>query len=102
LQAQLNSPRDKSHPLRAASSVGSLVTEFWQAPDEARFNQRTIAAVRNCSEALLERERWAGTSGPPFIKDGRRVQYRKLDVVKWLNGHQTFRSTSEYPEPQAA
>ena len=31
---------------------------FWTAPDEALFAPSVIAAVRNVTPALLERERW--------------------------------------------
>jgi hypothetical protein len=36
---------------------------FWTAPDEALFAPSVIAAVRNVTPALLERERWQ-RSGP--------------------------------------
>ena len=77
-----------------------LVATFWTAPDEALFDQKTIAAVRDCSESLCERDRWAG-KGPRFVKQGRLVRYRKSDVVEWLNSHQTFSSTSQYSETRA-
>jgi hypothetical protein len=85
---------------RVEVPASQLVREFWGAPDEALFNQRTVAAVRDCSEALCERERWNGT-GPSFMKTGGRVKYRKADVVEWINRHRTFSSTSEYPAQAA-
>jgi hypothetical protein len=70
------------------------ITEFYSAPHTALFNQITIAHVRDCSTATLERDRWAG-GGIPFIKIGRSVKYRKADVVQWLEQYQAQSSTSE-------
>ena len=70
-----------------------LLAEFDGAPDWALFNQKSVAAIRNCSEALLERDRWAG-GGIPFVRDGRSVRYRKADVVTFLNRHKTAISTA--------
>ena len=70
-----------------------LLVDFEQAPDTALFNQQTIAAVRDCSTATLERDRWAG-SGIPFLKFGRSVKYRKSEVLTWLSTHASRLSTS--------
>ena len=78
-----------------------LVAEFWVADLEALFTQVAIALALNYSEAWCERQRWAGT-GPPFLKIGRRVLYRKRDVLEWLAAHQTYHSTSEYSEAHGA
>lgn len=66
--------------------------EFWQAPNEALFNQKTIAAIRCCSTSTLERDRWAG-DGIPYIKVKHKCLYRKADVVNWLKQHQLQTST---------
>jgi hypothetical protein len=71
-----------------------LIEEYEKAPDSALFSQETVAAILDCSEATLERERWVG-SGIPFIKVGRRVRYRKSDIQLWLNGRSSFRSTTQ-------
>ena len=68
--------------------------EFEDAPDSALFNQENIAFVRDCSTATLERDRWTG-NGIPYIKIGRAVKYRKIDVLTWLAQHQPQNSTSE-------
>lgn len=60
-----------------------LITEYQLAPDEVLFSQITVAALRNCSIATIERDRWAGT-GVPFIKMGGLVRYRKIDIQNWL------------------
>jgi hypothetical protein len=70
------------------------LAEFNSAPDTTLFNQTTIAHVRDCSIATMERDRWAG-GGIPFIKIGRSVKYRKSDVLQWLEQYQTQNSTSE-------
>ena len=37
-----------------------LIHEFYAAPDQALFSQKTLCAVLDCSEALAERKRWQG------------------------------------------
>lgn len=71
-----------------------LLNEFESAPNSTLFNQNTLAAVLNCSTQLLERNRWAGT-GLPYIKIGRKVLYRKSEVLDFLQRQQVYRSTSE-------
>lgn len=68
--------------------------EFYSAPDSSLFNQITVAQVRDCSKATMERDRWSG-GGIPFIKIGRSVKYRKSDVLHWLDQYQPKNSTSE-------
>jgi hypothetical protein len=75
------------------------LSEFYSAPDTALFNQNTIAHIRDCSPATLERGRWAG-GGIPYIKIGRAVKYCKRDVIAWLEQHQSQNSTSEMPAIQ--
>lgn len=70
----------------------ALIKEYESAPDNALFSQLTIAAIRHCSLATIERERWAGT-GIPFIKFGRLVRYRKVDIQQWLAKHRVVCST---------
>ncbi len=70
------------------------IAEFESAPDNALFNQETLAAIRDCSLATIERDRWAGT-GVPFIKMGRAVRYRKSDICAWLARYTPFQSTTQ-------
>jgi hypothetical protein len=72
------------------------LAEFDSAPDTSLFNQRTIASIRDCSTATLERDRWLG-GGIPFIKINRTVKYRKFDVLIWLAKYQPQNSTAESP-----
>jgi hypothetical protein len=53
-----------------------------------------IAAVLSCSTQLLERNRWAGIS-VPYLKIGRKVLYRKSDVLGFLQQQKVYRSTSD-------
>lgn len=71
-----------------------LITEYESAPDSALFSQETVAAIRDCSLATIERDRWAGT-GIQFIKIGRLVRYRKTDIRTWLENHKSFNSTAQ-------
>lgn len=71
-----------------------LIHQYEQAPNSALFSQETVAALLDCSLALIERDRWAGT-GIPFVKIGRMVRYRKIDINTWLGGHESFQSTSQ-------
>lgn len=75
------------------SSRTYLLNQFVSSPDDTFFNQLVIAAVRDCSIATMERDRWAGT-GVPFYKIGRSVKYKKSDVLDWLNKYQPQQSTA--------
>jgi hypothetical protein len=84
----------------ATPAENSQNNEFWHAPEEALFKQGPVARAITKSEAWMERARWAG-SGPPFLRIGRNVVYRKADVLEWLKRYPTFSSTSGYPQGQA-
>ncbi|MDF1647054.1 MAG: helix-turn-helix domain-containing protein [Legionellaceae bacterium] len=71
-----------------------LINEFESAPDATLFNQNTLAAILNCSTQLLERNRWAG-QGVPYLKIGRKVLYRKSDVLGFLQQQKIYHSTSD-------
>lgn len=79
--------------MKPQTSRIDLINEYEQAPEWALFSQLTVAAIRDCSLATLERDRWAGT-GIPFVKMGRLVRYRKSVITAWLNMHQSVSSTS--------
>lgn len=69
-----------------------LTEAFWQAPSEALFTQKTVAAVFGLTEAWCERMRWCG-GGPAFVKLGRSVRYRKSDLVAWINSREMKSTT---------
>lgn len=71
-----------------------LINEYEQAPDWLLFSQETVAAIRDCSLATIERDRWVGI-GVPFIKMGHLVRYRKSEIRKWLDQHISLQSTSQ-------
>lgn len=79
--------------MKKQSSRIDLINEYEQAPDWALFSQETVAAIRDCSLATLERDRWAG-GGICYVKIGRLVRYRKADIRAWLEKHQTVASTT--------
>ncbi len=76
-----------------------LLNEFESAPNSALFNQHTLAAILDCSTQLLERNRWAG-DGVPYIKIGRKVLYRKSDILQWLAKHLPFQSTTQHEQKE--
>lgn len=71
-----------------------LLNEFESAPNSALFNQQTLAAVLDCSTQLLERNRWEG-KGVPYLKIGRKVLYRKNDILSFLQQQKIYRSTCD-------
>lgn len=81
--------------MKTETSRLHLIAEYESAPDTTWFNQHMVAAIRGCSLTTIERDRWAGT-GIPFVKMGRWVRYRKIDIHNWLQSHQTFQSTAYY------
>ena len=80
--------------LELVTDESSMVNQFWSAPDQALFTERTLVALTGLSEAYFQRSRWAG-GGPRFLKIGSRVRYRKTDIVAWLSLGQSAESTSE-------
>lgn len=70
------------------------LNEFEKAPLNARFGERAIAAVRDCSPGLLQQERIFG-GGPQYQKVKGRVLYKKSDVLDWLNQYEFVSSTSQ-------
>jgi hypothetical protein len=71
--------------------LNALRQEFWSSPPQALFPTKHVAAARHVSIALLERERWLGI-GPKSVKLGRRVLYRKSDVLDWIAAQDLARS----------
>jgi hypothetical protein len=79
----------------------SLLATFNAVTDDTWFDQTMVAAVRDCSLATIERDRWAGT-GVPFVKSGRSVRYRKIDIQNWLSKHKPVQSTTQYQQQREA
>jgi predicted DNA-binding transcriptional regulator AlpA len=57
------------------------------------FDQRHAARLLGLSVRTLERHRVAGT-GPRFVRLGRLVRYREVDLADWVHGALRF-STSD-------
>ncbi len=53
-----------------------------------------LAELTHTAAQTWRKKRWKG-DGPPFIKIGNRVLYRRSDVEAWLAAHE-FRSTAEF------
>ena len=68
--------------------------EFDAAHPDVLFDQKVTAAVRDCTESTLERDRWAG-GGIPFRRIGRSVRYQKRDILDWLSQHPLQTSTTK-------
>lgn len=62
--------------------------------DDELMDTPELAAVRKVPPSRVEKERLTG-DGPPFIKDGHLVRYRKGDYRAWLASKRRFTSTSE-------
>lgn len=57
------------------------------------YDQARLAEMLGKPTSWFERTRWSGT-GPKFIKIGRSVRYRGVDVLTWLES-QTRSSTAD-------
>lgn len=79
----------------------TLMKEYEFSSDDTLFSQIMVAAVRQCSTATVERDRWAGT-GVPFIKMGRLVRYRKSDIRAWVASQPVVQSTTQFQLLNAA
>jgi len=85
---------------KAKTSVADLRREFAQAHTDELLPRPVTAAGIGYSVSWLELAATKG-GGPPFYKNGRRVVYRKADVLSWLAENSLHvRSTSEYPQEQ--
>jgi hypothetical protein len=61
-----------------------VVSLFWSAANEARFSADVVSIVTGRALDTLAQMRSNGT-GPAFFSSGKVIQYRKDDVVKWLD-----------------
>ncbi len=62
--------------------------------DDDLLDSIAIAAIRGVPVSRINKERLTG-EGPPYIKDGHLVRYRRGDYREWLAAKQRFTSTSE-------
>lgn len=71
-----------------------LLKPFLDAPDDQKFGQDLVALYLDCSPWTLARMRCDG-SELPYTKIGRRVAYRKADVLAFEKSR-TVTCTAEY------
>lgn len=64
------------------------------------LTQSDLAAISGQSEVTIGRWRRQG-AGPAFLKLGRKVMYRRVDVEAWLN-QQRVGSTAEHKMRRAS
>lgn len=77
------------------NSPHNLNAEFWAAQNEALLSRPVVAAGIGYSVSWLEVKATHG-GGPTMVKIGRRVMYRKADVLAWLEANsRTVTSTSQ-------
>ncbi len=62
-----------------------LAHRFYEAHDLALLDRRVVAAGIHSSYRWLALLAERG-EGPPFVRLGKRVLYRKADVVTWFDG----------------
>lgn len=67
------------------------------ASDRPLLNQTQAAKLLAVSTRTMEGWRCRG-GGPRFVRVGRRVRYRLVDLQEWIE-RRTFRSTSEADYP---
>ena len=62
--------------------------------DDDLMDSAVLAVIRNIPKSRVDKERLTG-GGPPYIKDGHLVRYRRGDYREWLASRPRFTSTSE-------
>ena len=56
---------------------------FWSAPDDSYHTSDTVATTLELSASCLQHWRCVG-GGPKFVRRGKIIFYRKVDVLYWL------------------
>ncbi len=62
-----------------------FLSDLEKAPDWALFDEHYAAAARNISLSVIRQDRLRGT-GIPVTRQGRKVLYRKSDIMGYLAG----------------
>jgi hypothetical protein len=76
------------------AAVTARANAFWAAPPESLHDQSVLCAAIGKSCSWAERSRWQG-GGPPFVRIGRHIRYKKADVLAWLERQPTGASTAQ-------
>ena len=69
--------------------------------DKELLTQERLSELIDVSKRTLERWRVEG-SGPAFVKAGRKVLYRTVDVDDWLLANQRTSTSDERPMTKTA
>lgn len=75
-----------------------LINQANAGTDDELLNTEQLALWLGVSTGWLEIGRSQGY-GPPFIRLGRRVRYRRADINRWLQ-ERAHRRTAEYADPE--
>ena len=60
--------------------------------DDAMLDAKAAERLIGLRKATLAKMRWMG-GGPMFIKAGRKVLYRRSDLIAWLNSRRVNNTT---------
>jgi len=67
--------------------------------EDAILDARAAARFLGLAVATLAKMRCMG-GGPPFVKAGRRVLYRRSDLIAWLNARRVRNTTEAQSVPR--
>lgn len=83
---------ERHHLDRRADEVAERVAD--NADPDENLTESQAVVLTGYSAQWFQRGRWAGY-GPPYVKVGRMVRYRRGDLVAWLR-ERVHKSTAEY------
>jgi predicted DNA-binding transcriptional regulator AlpA len=84
-----------ARPIAPADSVKSPATQPARSADiEPLLDDHDLEQITGRARSTWQKSRLTG-EGPPFIRLGRLVRYRRGDFERWLAAHASLRSTSE-------
>jgi predicted DNA-binding transcriptional regulator AlpA len=90
-------PRPADLVLSAASSFAANPAALLVPPSpttiEPLLDDHELERITGRARSTWQKARLTG-DGPPFIRLGRLVRYRRCDVERWLAAHASFKSTS--------
>jgi predicted DNA-binding transcriptional regulator AlpA len=81
-------------PLATNPSASLFVPPASPTAIEQLLDDHELESITGRARSTWQKARLTG-DGPPFIRLGRLVRYRRSDVEKWLAAHARYRSTSE-------
>jgi len=87
-----HAPQREHGPLAISRSASPVL--------EPLLNVAQVSELTGRAVSTLEKDRLTGY-GPPYLKLGRLVRYRRRDVEAWLDEGRTHHSTSEYQREAA-